>query len=224
MAESFDTGLGFGATRRTNVLALLTRLKQVCNHPAQVLGQDGPLAKRSGKFDRVSDMLDETLTTGTGCLVFTQYTAMGRLLAGDLAERHGITVPFLHGGLRPTSRDRIVSDFQDGTGPSILVLSLRAAGFGLNLTRATTVIHYDRWWNPAVEDQASDRAHRIGQDQPVTVYTLRAAGTVEDHIATMQARKRGLADAALTGSDADLLTLGDDELYEVLRLNLGATP
>ncbi|GFZ82628.1 DEAD/DEAH box helicase [Nesterenkonia alkaliphila] len=224
LAETFGAGLGSGATRRTNVLALLTRLKQVCNHPAQALGQDGPLAERSGKFDRVSDMLDETLTTGTGCLVFTQYTAMGRLLTGDLAERHRITVPFLHGGLRATSRDRIVSDFQDGTGPNILVLSLRAAGFGLNLTRATTVIHYDRWWNPAVEDQASDRAHRIGQDQPVTIYTLRTAGTVEDHIATMQTRKRGLADAALTGSDADLLTLGDDELYEVLRLNPETTP
>ena len=183
------------------------------------LGQDGPLAERSGKFDRMGDMLDETISTGTGCLVFTQYTAMGRLLTADLANRHGVEVPFLHGGLRPARRNRIVEDFQSGTAPNVLVLSLRAAGFGLNLTRATTVIHYDRWWNPAVEDQASDRAHRIGQDQPVTIYTLRTAGTVEDHIATMQMRKRGLADAALAGGEADLLALGDDELHDVLRLS-----
>lgn len=219
LTEAFNTGLGSGASRRTNVLALLTRLKQVCNHPAQALGQAGPLPERSGKFDRASEMLDETIATGAGCLVFTQYAAMGRLLVADLTERHGIDVPFLHGRLRPASRERIVRDFQNGTGPNVLVLSLRAAGFGLNLTRATTVIHFDRWWNPAVEDQASDRAHRIGQDRPVTIYTLRTAGTVEDHIATMQARKRGLADAALTGSDADLLSLDDDELYELLRLD-----
>lgn len=218
ITEAFGTGLGHGATRRTSILALLTRLKQICNHPAQALRQDGPLAERSGKFDRAGDMLDEAIAAGTGCLVFTQYTAMGRLLVADLSDRHGFTVPFLHGGLNPARRDRIVEDFQHGTGPNILVLSLRAAGFGLNLTRATTVIHYDRWWNPAVEDQASDRAHRIGQDQPVTIYTLRAVGTVEDHIAAMQMHKRGLADAALAGSDADLLALDDDELYEVLRL------
>lgn len=219
LADTFGTGLGSGSTRRTTVLALLTRLKQVCNHPAQVLGQDGPLAERSGKFDRLSDMLDEIIDTRTGCLVFTQYTAMGRLLTADLTERRGLAVPFLHGGLRPANRDRIVENFQAGNGPSVLVVSLRAAGFGLNLTRATSVIHYDRWWNPAVEDQASDRAHRIGQDQPVTIYTLRTAGTIEDHIATMHERKRGLADAALTGGEADLLALGDEDLYDILRLS-----
>ncbi len=218
LAEAFDTGLGAGSARRTSVLALLTRLKQVCNHPAQVLGQDGPLTERSGKFDRLADMLDEIIDTGAGCLVFTQYTAMGRLLTADLADRHGLAVPFLHGGLRPANRDRIVDEFQSGKGPNVLVVSLRAAGFGLNLTRATSVIHYDRWWNPAVEDQASDRAHRIGQNQPVTIYTLRTAGTIEDHIATMHERKRGLADAALTGGEADLLALGDEELYGILRL------
>ncbi|MBD8057307.1 DEAD/DEAH box helicase [Rhodococcus ruber] len=219
LTEAFDTGLGSGAARRTTVLALLTRLKQICNHPALVLGEQGPLPERSGKFDRLGDMLDEVIHTGTGCLVFTQYTAMGRLLAADLADRHGLTVPFLHGGLRPAARNRIVEEFQASEGPSILVLSLRAAGFGLNLTRATTVVHYDRWWNPAVEDQASDRAHRIGQDQPVTIYTLRTAGTVEDHIATMHQRKRGLAQAALSGGEADLLALDDDELYDILRLS-----
>ena len=127
-------GLGAGSARRTSVLALLTRLKQVCNHPAQVLGQDGPLTERSGKFDRLADMLDEIIDTGAGCLVFTQYTAMGRLLTADLADRHGLAVPFLHGGLRPANRDRIVDEFQSGKGPNVLVVSLRAAGFGLNLT------------------------------------------------------------------------------------------
>lgn len=219
VAEAFDSGLGHGAARRTGILALLTKLKQICNHPAQALGSDGPLEGRSGKFDRVAEMLDEALATDTGCLVFTQYAAMGRLLTADLTNRTGVAVPFLHGGLRPTARERIVEDFQEGRGAGVLVLSLRAAGFGLNLTRATTVIHYDRWWNPAVEDQASDRAHRIGQDQPVTIYTLRSAGTVEDHIAATQTRKRGIADAALVGSDADLLHLTDDELRTVVQLS-----
>ncbi len=219
LAEAFGTGLGSGPRRRTAVLALLTRLKQICNHPAQALRQNGPLPERSGKFDRLADMLDEIIAADTGCLVFTQYTVLGHLVTEHLAERNGLAVPFLHGGLRPDARDRIVQGFQDGSGPGVLVLSLRAAGYGLNLTRATTVIHYDRWWNPAVEEQASDRAHRIGQDRPVSIYTLRAAGTVEDHIAAMQTRKRGLAEAAFTGSDADLLELGDDELYEVLRLS-----
>ncbi|WP_016699341.1 DEAD/DEAH box helicase [Actinoalloteichus spitiensis] len=221
--ETFTDGLGTGRGRRASVLALLTRLKQICNHPAQALGQRGPLAERSGKFDRLGEMLDETLRSGTGCLVFTQYTSMGRLLVEHLGQR-GVTVPFLHGGLSSDARDRIASSFQGGRGPGVLVLSLRAAGFGLTLTRASTVIHYDHWWNPAVEDQASDRAHRIGQVRPVTIYTLRTAGTLEDHIATIHDRKRGLADAITAGEEAELLALSDDQLRDVLALRPGAAP
>ncbi|WP_051713369.1 DEAD/DEAH box helicase [Actinoalloteichus caeruleus] len=220
--ETFTDGLGTGRGRRASVLALVTRLKQICNHPAQALGQRGPLPERSGKFDRLVEMLDESLGGGTGCLVFTQYTSMGRLLVDHLGRRHGVTVPFLHGGLTSDARDRIAGDFQGGGGPGVLVLSLRAAGFGLTLTRASTVIHYDRWWNPAVEDQASDRAHRIGQAQPVTIYTLRTAGTLEDHIATVHERKRGLAEAVTSGGEAELLALSDDQLRDVLALRPGA--
>ncbi|WP_306370529.1 DEAD/DEAH box helicase [Nocardiopsis sp. CC223A] len=214
--EAFGRGFGSGATRRGNVLALLTRLGQICNHPVQA-GSQGPLAGRSGKLDRLTDMLGEAVAAGTGCLVFTRYTAMGRLIVSHLADALGIGAPFLHGGLTSGARDRIVRDYQEGKGSGVLVLSLRAAGFGITLTRATTVVHYDRWWNPAVEDQASDRVHRIGQDRPVTVYALRAAGTLEDRIAAVHGHKRGLAGALTRGGEAELLTLPDAELYEVLR-------
>lgn len=219
LVNAFEGGLGMGISRRANVLSLLTKLKQICNHPAQALHETSPLQDRSGKFDRLHDMLDEAVAADTGVLIFTQFTAMGQLLAEDLSSRHGMDVPFLHGGLNADQREEIVETFQSGQGSNILVLSLRAAGFGLNLTRATTVVHYDRWWNPAVEDQASDRAHRIGQEQPVTIYTLRSAGTVEDHIASMQDRKRGLAEAAFDGGDAELLELDDEALRSVLQLS-----
>ncbi|WP_249044766.1 DEAD/DEAH box helicase, partial [Crossiella equi] len=151
VAEAFDAGLGSGVTRRGRVLALLTKLKQVCNHPAQALGEeDGPLAGRSGKLDRVTEMLAEIADSGAHALVFTQYRAMGELLVRHLTEELGTPVPFLHGGLGAQRRDRMVQDFQGGASPA-LVLSLRAAGYGLTLTRASHVLHYDRWWNPAVE-------------------------------------------------------------------------
>ncbi len=216
--EAFTGGLGVGGRRRAAILGLLNRLKQICNHPAQVLHQDGPLPGRSGKFDQLTTMLDQTQRAGTGVLVFTQYTAMGRLITDHLYRNHQ-PAPFLHGGLSLPRRTRIVEDFQARHGSDVLIVSLRAAGFGLNLTRASTVIHYDRWWNPAVEDQASDRAHRIGQDLPVTIYTLRAAGTVEDHIAALHDHKRGLAGALGPEPTAGLTALPDDQLHDVLELD-----
>lgn len=218
LGEAFADGLGRGGRRRAVILALLTRLKQICNHPAQALHQDGPLPRRSGKFDQLSTMLDQAHHTGTGVLVFTQYTAMGRLITDHL-HRHDQPAPFLHGGLSLPRRARIVEHFQAGHGGSVLVISLKAAGVGLTLTRATTVIHYDRWWNPAVEDQASDRAHRIGQDLPVTIYTLRAAGTVEDHIAALHDHKRALATALGPEPTAALTALPDEQLRHVLELD-----
>jgi SNF2 family DNA or RNA helicase len=163
---AFAAGLGSGQSRRGRILALLTRLKQICNHPELVTPTGQPLAGRSGKLDRATEILAEVVDAGDRALVFTQFRETGELLGRHLAENvTGSPVPFLHGGLTASRREELVDQFQnDATSSPILVLSLRAAGFGLNLTEATHVMHYDRWWNPAVEDQASDRAHRHRTD------------------------------------------------------------
>ncbi|ANY10396.1 hypothetical protein AFB00_25830 [Pseudonocardia sp. HH130630-07] len=208
-------GLGAGADRRGRVLALITRLKQVCVHPS-LAGADG----RSASFDRVVELVTEIVDNGAAALVFTQYRAAGTLLADRLAEVLGRPVPFLHGGLTRAARDRLVEEFGDANGPPVLLLSLRAAGSGLTLTRASHVLHLDRWWNPAVEAQASDRAHRIGQTRTVTVHTFTTRGTVEELIADLHRGKRGLAGAALGESEGasvgSLARLGDDELRAAL--------
>lgn len=221
VADAFDTGLGTGITRRGNVLALLTTLKQVCNHPAQVTGDSDDMHGRSGKFDRATEMLTEIVDDGDRALVFTQYRTMGELLSKHLGSELGISdVPFLHGGLSVAKRDEMVEAFQtDDESSPVLILSLRAAGFGLNLTRANHVVHYDRWWNPAVEDQATDRAHRIGQRRTVNVHTLITGGTVEDHIAAMHESKRSVAESISGNSEAALADLPDTELRELLELD-----
>jgi hypothetical protein len=210
-----------GIDRRGKILALLTALKQVCNHPAQLLGESGPLPGRSGKLERASEMLAEVLAEGERALVFTQYRRMGELLARHLADRLGLPeLPFLHGGVPRAVRDRMVEAFQsDDAASPILLVSLKAGGTGLNLTRATHVLHYDRWWNPAVEDQATDRAHRIGQSRTVTVHKLVTAGTLEERIAELLERKRALAAAVVGAGETWLTELGDDELRELVALS-----
>ncbi|MFB7590171.1 SNF2-related protein [Streptomyces sp. NPDC056169] len=215
-----------GMERRGLVMKLLTGLKQICNHPAQYLKEDLRLKKdrpriegRSGKLELLDELLDTILSEGASTLVFTQYVAMARILEAHLAAR-GVRAQFLHGGTPVAEREAMVARFQDGEVP-VFLLSLKAAGTGLNLTRAEHVVHYDRWWNPAVEAQATDRAYRIGQDRPVQVHRLIAEGTVEDRIAAMLDRKRELADAVLgTGGDAppELTELTDAELAELVRL------
>jgi SNF2 family DNA or RNA helicase len=205
-----------GIERRGLVLKLVTALKQVCNHPAHYLGQDGPLAGRSGKLDALDELMDAIVGGGESALVFTQYVKMGRLLEAHL-DASGTPSLFLHGGVAVARRDELVRRFQAGDAP-VFLLSLRAGGFGLNLTRATHVIHYDRWWNPAVEDQASDRAHRIGQDRPVQVHRLVTEGTIEDRIASLLSRKRDLADAVVGGGEAWIGELSDTELAELVAL------
>ncbi len=220
--RAFGDGFGSGIERRGRVLALLTTLKQICNHPVQAGAEDGELTGRSGKLDRATEMLAEIADDGEHALVFTQYREMGELLARHLAGQLGLdTVPFLHGGLPVAQRDRMVERFQhDPDAAPVLLLSLRAAGFGLNLSRANHVLHYDRWWNPAVEEQASDRAHRIGQRRTLTVHTLVTAGTIEDYIARMHESKRALAGVVSGESEVSALAeLGDEELHEVLRLD-----
>jgi SNF2 family DNA or RNA helicase len=220
--RAFATGFGSGFGRRGRVLALLTELKQICNYPAQH-PDDSPLELgRSGKFDRTCEMLGEVISVGERALVFTQYRQMGELLSSGLASALNLgAVPFLHGGLTPAKRDDLVRAFQeDEQAPAILILSLRAAGFGLNLTRASHVLHYDRWWNPAVEEQATARAHRIGQQRTLNVYKLLTEGTVEDHIERMHLQKQRLAELISGDPMAGLSKLPDRQLREALDLDL----
>ncbi|WP_128430319.1 DEAD/DEAH box helicase [Streptomyces cyaneus] len=207
--------------RRGLVVKLLTALKQICNHPAQFLKEERPrIPGRSGKLELLDELLDTILSEGSSVLVFTQYVRMGRLIEQHLAAR-AMPSQFLHGGTPVAEREAMVRRFQDGEVP-VFLLSLKAAGTGLNLTRAEHVVHYDRWWNPAVEAQATDRAYRIGQTRPVQVHRLIAEGTIEDRIADMLSRKRELADAVLGAGEAALTELTDAELADLVELRGGA--
>ncbi|MGO8895261.1 MAG: DEAD/DEAH box helicase [Streptosporangiaceae bacterium] len=205
-----------GIERAGLVFKLLTALKQICNHPAQYLKQPGPLAGRSGKLAAFDELTDLILAGGESMLVFTQYTQMATLLQQHLDAR-GIGSLFLHGGVPVRRREEMVARFQAG-GVPVFLLSLKAGGTGLTLTRATHVLHYDRWWNPAVEDQATDRAYRIGQDRPVQVHRLIAEGTLEDRIAALLEKKRELADAVIGSGEGWIAELSDAALAELVSL------
>lgn len=210
-----------GFTRRGMIVKLLTGLKQICNHPAQFLKEDKPrIEGRSGKLELLDELLDTILSEDASVLIFTQYVQMAHLIEQHLASR-GTPTQFLHGGTPIAAREAMVQRFQDGEVP-VFLLSLKAAGTGLNLTRAEHVVHYDRWWNPAVEAQATDRAYRIGQTQPVQVHRLIAEGTIEDRIADMLLRKRELADSVLGSGEAALTELSDGELSDLVELRGGS--
>ncbi|MEZ4652701.1 MAG: C-terminal helicase domain-containing protein [Candidatus Eisenbacteria bacterium] len=171
-----------GIERRGLVLTALTRLKQICNHPSHYKSDGGAVEGRSGKVERLAEMLEEVLAVGDRALCFTQFTEMGDILQEHLKKRLNVPVSFLHGGTPQAERDRMVEEFQSESGPPIFLLSVRAGGTGLNLTAANHVFHFDRWWNPAVEDQASDRAFRIGQTRNVQVHKFVCVGTLEERI------------------------------------------
>ncbi|MCX5413278.1 DEAD/DEAH box helicase [Streptomyces sp. NBC_00059] len=206
-----------GIARRGLIMKLLGSLKQICNHPAQYLKEEPTrLTGRSGKLALLDELLDTILSEDGSVLIFTQYVSMARLLSAHLASR-AVPSQLLHGGTPVPERERMVDRFQSGEVP-VFLLSLKAAGTGLNLTRAAHVIHYDRWWNPAVEEQATDRAYRIGQTQPVQVHRLIAEGTVEDRISELLASKRVLADAVLGSGEAALTELSDRDLADLVSL------
>ncbi|ONI79864.1 ATP-dependent helicase [Actinosynnema sp. ALI-1.44] len=206
-----------GIARRGLIMKLLTGLKQICNHPAQFTGEAKPeLRGRSGKLELLDELLGTILAEDGSVLVFTQYVTMARLLDRHLRDQ-GVTTQLLHGATPVPHREEMVRRFQDGQAP-VFLLSLKAAGTGLNLTRADHVVHYDRWWNPAVEDQATDRAYRIGQTRPVQVHRLITEGTLEDRIARMLREKKKLADAVLGTGEAALTELTDAELADLIEL------
>jgi non-specific serine/threonine protein kinase len=213
-----------GIERRGLVLATMTKLKQVCNHPTQLLRDGSRLAGRSGKLARLEEILDEVLDSGERALLFTQYAEFGAMLRSHLTARFGREVAYLHGGVTKADRDTMVARFQaaDPSSPPLFVLSLKAGGTGLTLTAANHVIHVDRWWNPAVEDQATDRAFRIGQRRNVQVRKFVCAGTVEEKVAAMINEKRGLA-AKIVGTGEGWITdLSTAQLRDLFALEAGA--
>jgi superfamily II DNA or RNA helicase len=207
-----------GMKRRGLVLAALTRLKQICNHPAQAAGDGSRIEGRSGKLARFDELVDELLEVGERALVFTQFREMGLILQRHLADRLRMDAPFLHGGVARAGREKMVRRFQDDEGAPLLLVSLKAGGTGLNLTAASQVIHYDRWWNPAVEDQATDRAWRLGQAHTVLVHKLVCEGTLEERIAQLIDDKRGLAASVLGTGEQWLTELSTDELRSLVSL------
>ncbi|HJV23042.1 MAG TPA: DEAD/DEAH box helicase [Holophagaceae bacterium] len=218
-----DLEVSKGIERRGKILALLTHLKQICNHPAQFLRQDMPLASRSGKLERLTEMLEEVVEAGERALVFTQFKEMGDRLQSHLADSLGVRAPFLHGGSTRDQRDAMVKAFQeDPASPPVLLLSLKAGGVGLNLTAATHVFHFDRWWNPAVEDQATDRTYRIGQTKNVQVHKLVTIGTLEEKIDALLESKRDLADRVVGTGEGWLTELDDDALRRLVALDVDA--
>jgi SNF2 family DNA or RNA helicase len=207
-----------GIQRKGLVLATLSKLKQVCNHPAQFLGDNSPIPGRSGKLARLTEMLEEALDAGDRALVFSQFAEMGTIIKKHLQETFGQEVLFLHGAVAKKQRDQMVSRFQAEDGPRVFVLSLKAGGTGLNLTAANHVFHFDRWWNPAVENQATDRAFRIGQTRNVQVHKFVCAGTLEDKIDEMIERKQKVAGRIVGTGESWLTELSTAELKELFAL------
>lgn len=212
-----------GIERKGLVLATIMKLKQVCNHPAHLLQDRSPLADRSGKLARLEETLEEVLDAGDRALVFTQFAEFGQALRAHLQERFGREVALLHGGTSKQARDEMVARFQSDDGPPILLLSLKAGGTGLNLTAANHVIHFDRWWNPAVEDQATDRAFRIGQTRRVQARKFICAGTIEERIDQMIEAKKELADTIVGTGEAWLTELSTAELRHLVALAADAS-
>ncbi|GGK56091.1 DEAD/DEAH box helicase [Nocardia camponoti] len=215
-----------GMARKGIVLSTLTRLKQVCNHPAHYLSDGSPVLRRgshrSGKLALVDDILESVLADGEKALLFTQFREFGDLLLPYLTERFGTPVPFLHGGVSKRGRDDMVTGFQREDGPPLMLLSLKAGGTGLNLTAANHVVHLDRWWNPAVENQATDRAYRIGQHRAVQVRKLVCVDTIEERIDDMITGKKQLADLAVSAGENWITELSTDELRDLFTLGAEA--
>ncbi len=214
VADSSEAG---GDPKQGAILAAITALKQICNHPAAYQDDGRPLAGRSGKLTRLEEIVESVFAAGERILVFTHFAEWGKRLAHHLTSTTGVPIACYHGGLARGARDALVEEFQKGSGPGALVLSLKAGGTGLNLTAASHVVLYDRWWNPAVEDQARDRAWRIGQTRTVVSHRLVCPGTVDERVEEVVAGKRHIADLVLPKSSS-LSDLSADQLRVALGL------
>jgi SNF2 family DNA or RNA helicase len=215
--EAIEGSQGIG--RKGAILATLTKLKQVCNHPAQFLKDHSPIPGRSGKLARLTEMIEEIMAVQEAALVFTQFTEMGAILKKHLQETFGQEVLFLHGAVPKKERDRLIEHFQgNGNRAGLFVLSLKAGGTGLNLTKANHVFHFDRWWNPAVENQATDRVFRIGQTKNVQVHKFVCAGTLEEKIDRMIEAKKEIAGQVIGTGEAWLTELSTKDLRELFAL------
>ncbi len=209
-----------GMGRKGLVLASLTKIKQICNHPAHFLGDGSAITikgrHRSGKIEKLMELLTDARLSGQKVLIFTQYRAFGDLIQPYISDFYGEPIPFLHGGVNKDRRDQMVHNFQSETGAPAMILSLKAGGTGLNLTNANVVIHMDRWWNPAVENQATDRAYRIGQNKDVFVYKLITTGTLEERIHDIITGKSDLANAMVAQGEGWLTELSNEQLATLL--------
>lgn len=208
-----------GIARKGVILGALAKLKQVCNHPAHFLKDNSAIPKRSGKLDRLIQMLEEVVETGDKALIFTQFVEMGDIIKQHIQETFGREVLFLHGGTPRRQRDIMVERFGNDDTIQIFILSLKAGGTGLNLTAANHVFHFDRWWNPAVEDQATDRAFRIGQTKNVQVRKMMCIGTLEEKIDQMIEKKKQIAGSVVGTGEGWIANMSNEELREVLALS-----
>jgi non-specific serine/threonine protein kinase len=219
LAEKLETAAGI--QRRGLVLAFLMRFKQICNHPSHWLGDGAYVPAESGKFVRLRELGEEIAARQEKSLVFTQFREMTGPLATHLESIFGRAGLILHGATPVKERQRLVDQFQQDGGPPFFILSLKAGGTGLNLTAASHVVHFDRWWNPAVENQATDRAFRIGQQKNVLVHKFVCRGTIEERINGLLEEKKSLATDLLEGGGENLLTeMPDDELLRFVALDL----
>ena len=207
-----------GINRRGNIFKLITALKQICNHPYQFLKSGEMSREMSGKMDKCISTVQTILDNGEKTLIFTQYKEMGDILCKIIAEECNTEPLFFHGSLSVQQREELINKFQTDDNTKVMILSLKAGGTGLNLTSATNVIHYDLWWNPAVEDQATDRTYRIGQDKNVMVHRMITLGTFEEKIDEMLKAKKELADLAVYEGEKIITELSDDEIYEIFTL------
>ena len=218
--EMMEKISGFtGINRRGNIFKLITALKQICNHPYQFLKGGEMSRELSGKMDKCISTVESILEHGEKTLIFTQYKEMGDILCKVIADECNTEPLFFHGSLTVPQREELIEKFQNNPDCKIMILSLKAGGTGLNLTSATNVIHYDLWWNPAVEEQATDRTYRIGQDKNVMVHRMITLGTFEEKIDEMLKSKKELADLAVYEGEKIITELSDEEIYEIFTLS-----
>ena len=202
------------------ILKILTALKQTCNHPAQFLDIKNPKISESGKMELLVDILENILDIDERVIIFTQYVEMGKIIQELISKKFKTEVLFLHGSQTLKEKTEIINTFQEDSNYKIFVATLKTGGTGLNLTAASNVIHYDIWWNPAVENQATDRVHRIGQERDVMVYRFITKGTLEETIDAISKRKIDLAEKAISNDETFLTEMSDEELKEALALRL----